>query len=74
MPLYDTLGMNFFPSVLHFLSYTSISHDESRSNLGSGAVEFILYHAEVSIVFVEEKKIPEVNRYDKISIDSNLIL
>ncbi|KMZ63421.1 Long-Chain Acyl-CoA Synthetase [Zostera marina] len=28
--------------------------------LGSGAVEFILCHAEVSIVFVEEKKIPEV--------------
>ncbi|KAJ9706173.1 hypothetical protein PVL29_001633 [Vitis rotundifolia] len=28
--------------------------------LGAGAVEFIICHAEVSIVFVEEKKIPEV--------------
>lgn len=28
--------------------------------LGSSAVEFIICHAEVSIVFVEEKKIPEV--------------
>ncbi|XP_078428224.1 long chain acyl-CoA synthetase 4-like [Wolffia australiana] len=28
--------------------------------LGAGAVEFILCHAEVSIAFVEEKKIPEV--------------
>ncbi|KAL8136431.1 hypothetical protein V2J09_002432 [Rumex salicifolius] len=29
-------------------------------SLGAGAVEFILCHAEVSIAFVEEKKIPEV--------------
>ncbi|XP_077251277.1 long chain acyl-CoA synthetase 4-like [Tasmannia lanceolata] len=28
--------------------------------LGAGAVEFIICHAEVSIVFVEDKKIPEV--------------
>ncbi|KAK6918229.1 AMP-dependent synthetase/ligase [Dillenia turbinata] len=28
--------------------------------LGAGAVEFIICHAEVSIAFVEEKKIPEV--------------
>ncbi|KAH0910613.1 hypothetical protein HID58_033934 [Brassica napus] len=28
--------------------------------LGSGAVEFIISHAEVSIAFVEEKKIPEL--------------
>ncbi|CAA6672925.1 unnamed protein product [Spirodela intermedia] len=28
--------------------------------LGAGAVEFILCHAEVSIAFVEEKKIPEI--------------
>jgi len=28
---------------------------------GAGAVEFIICHAEVSIVFVEEKKIPEVS-------------
>jgi len=31
--------------------------------LGSGAVEFIISHAEVSIAFVEEKKIPEVYAY-----------
>lgn len=30
-------------------------------NLGAGAVEFIINHAEVSIVFAEEKKIPEVH-------------
>ncbi|XP_021748861.1 long chain acyl-CoA synthetase 4-like [Chenopodium quinoa] len=29
-------------------------------SLGAGAVEFILCHAEVSIAFVEEKKMPEV--------------
>ncbi|XP_057967846.1 long chain acyl-CoA synthetase 4-like [Malania oleifera] len=29
-------------------------------SLGSGAVEFIICHAEVSIAFVEEKKIPEM--------------
>jgi len=29
-------------------------------NTGAGAVEFIISHAEVSIAFVEEKKIPEV--------------
>lgn len=28
--------------------------------LGAGAVEFIINHAEVSIAFAEEKKIPEV--------------
>lgn len=28
--------------------------------LGAGAVEFIITHSEVSIVFVEEKKISEV--------------
>lgn len=27
---------------------------------GAGAVEFIISHAEVSIAFVEEKKVPEV--------------
>jgi len=36
--------------------------------LGAGAVEFIISHAEVSIAFVEEKKIPEVNAYLKLSI------
>jgi len=30
-------------------------------NLGAGAVEFVISHAEVSIAFVEEKKIPEVH-------------
>jgi hypothetical protein len=30
-------------------------------NSGAGAVEFIISHAEVSIAFVEEKKIPEVH-------------
>lgn len=29
---------------------------------GAGAVEYIICHAEVSIAFVEEKKISEVNR------------
>lgn len=29
--------------------------------LGAGAVEFVICHAEVSIVFSEEKKISEVN-------------
>lgn len=29
--------------------------------LGAGAVEFIICHAEISIAFVEEKKIPEVH-------------
>lgn len=28
--------------------------------LGAGAVEFVMRHAEVSIAFAEEKKIPEV--------------
>lgn len=28
--------------------------------IGAGAVEFVINHAEVSIAFVEEKKIPEV--------------
>lgn len=28
--------------------------------IGAGAVEFIICHAEVSIAFVEEMKIPEV--------------
>jgi len=28
-----------------------------------GAVEFIIYHAEVSMAFVEEKKIPKVYAY-----------
>ena len=31
--------------------------------IGAGAVEFILCHAEVSIAFVEEKKIDEVSIY-----------
>lgn len=30
--------------------------------LGAGAVEFIICHAEVSLAFVEEKKIPEVHK------------
>lgn len=29
--------------------------------LGAGAVEFIISHAEISVVFVEEKKLPEVH-------------
>ena len=29
--------------------------------LGAGAVEFVINHAEVSIAFVEETKIPEVH-------------
>lgn len=33
--------------------------------LGAGAVEFIICHSEVSIVFVEEKKIPEVHMFSK---------
>ncbi|XLS97054.1 hypothetical protein HN51_039789 [Arachis hypogaea] len=28
--------------------------------LGAGAIEFIICHAEISIAFVEEKKIPDV--------------
>lgn len=28
--------------------------------VGAGAVEFIICHAEVTIAFIEEKKIPEV--------------
>jgi len=30
-------------------------------HVGAGAVEFIICHAEVSIAFAEEKKIPEVS-------------
>ena len=28
--------------------------------IGAGAIEFVINHAEVSIAFAEEKKIPEV--------------
>lgn len=35
--------------------------DTHAYNSGAGAVEFIICHAEVSIAFVEEKKIPEVH-------------
>lgn len=31
--------------------------------LGAGAVEFIICHAEVSLAFVEEKKISEVHKF-----------
>lgn len=31
--------------------------------LGAGAVEFIICHAEISVAFVEEKKLPEVQTY-----------
>ncbi|KAK1284847.1 Long chain acyl-CoA synthetase 4 [Acorus calamus] len=48
VPLYDTLGMQRFANM-----WADIS-------LGAGAVEFIICHAEVSIAFVEEKKIAEV--------------
>ena len=36
--------------------------DFSSIWLGAGAVEFIICHAEVTIAFVEEKKIPEVRK------------
>lgn len=32
----------------------------SFCGLGAGAVEFIISHAEVTIAFAEEKKMPEV--------------
>ena len=35
-------------------------------DLGAGAVEFIICHAQVSITFVEEKKISEVCLYPKL--------
>lgn len=33
----------------------------SFQSVGAGAVEYIICHAEISIAFVEEKKIPEVH-------------
>lgn len=35
-------------------------HNVICFSVGAGVIEFIICHAEVSIVFVEEKKIPEV--------------
>nr|AAC33962.1 contains similarity to AMP-binding enzymes (Pfam: AMP-binding.hmm, score: 18.66, 25.90 and 43.55); most similar to acyl-CoA synthetases [Arabidopsis thaliana] len=51
VPLYDTLGINV-PTFIMFLDDSTL--------LSAGAVEFIISHAEVSIAFVEEKKIPEL--------------
>jgi len=37
-----------------------ICFDTHSYDIGAGAIEFIICHAEVSIAFAEEKKIPEV--------------
>nr|GMD11797.1 long chain acyl-CoA synthetase 4-like [Ipomoea batatas] len=38
--------------------------------LGAGAVEFIISHAEVTIAFAEEKKMPEVSSYVKFCLET----
>ena len=43
------------------MSYCYGSFPAALLWLGAGAVEFIICHSEVSIVFVEERKIPEVH-------------
>jgi len=50
---FSFLILNFQLSLVLTLSYIYDS--------GSGAIEFIICHAEVSIAFAEEKKIPEVH-------------
>lgn len=39
--------------------------------LGAGAVEFIIEHAEISIAFAEEKKIPEVHMLSLLTLLSH---
>lgn len=64
VPLYDTLGIQFSLQ-FHYITMHSVplyllSFDNFLDMLGANAVEFVMCHAEVTIVFVEEKKIPEV--------------
>lgn len=41
----------------------------SYHGVGADAVEFVICHAEVPIVFAEEKKIPEVNTSLKVFVN-----